>query len=500
MIVPIILDYNYLLSDRTDGLWIFYKFLKFVSDNDSCIIGKEIYFKNPKEYEKTWALDKNVLEMYDYQYPSLEELEKNKKFCISDDIEERMRKDNIGWKELLIKRYIPLEKLIEQSLNKIEELKKSRIDIIVTWYPFYSLKQICKKRNIKLLSLEFSTIRKESYNCTLSTILEDDKYNMVDMEEKFSKFNFSNKIVLTREELIVLFSYTKDVYDNMRLLKENPEYEVGYALGLKDDAYEFAFCNINQDEVIKQLNQNFLPECVLYRNHPQNKRKLIGNIDDSPSSRKFISKCDKIIVLVSNVGYEAMLFGRKVSHMEKRFISSFGKSYSINLLNDSVDDLYKLNFLTFAIYTPFDNLFNPHYIKTISSKSLVDIYDDNIKKIFKEHNLEYEKMKKMHGVQRLKFMLKKIHMFDDNKINEILNIRYSNNLILQNKSLLDEVKVLSDRLNSKEKIINEEKIKFDLVTNKLKLARDELKQIYNSKSWIYASKVRGLYNLIRRRK
>ena len=103
MIVPVILNYNIKNFDSTDGMWIFYKYLDFALRNNSCIIGREIYFRDPKEYEENWNLMPKTREMYDYSYPDVDFLEYNKKFMVSRAIEKKLEKSGVTWIDLLTK-------------------------------------------------------------------------------------------------------------------------------------------------------------------------------------------------------------------------------------------------------------------------------------------------------------------------------------------------------------------------------------------------------------
>ena len=527
MILPIILSYNYLnnSSKKLDGLWAFYKFLDFAKKNDGYIIGREIYFENPKKYNSTWDLNRQTLKMYDYEYPSIELLEKNKKFMISNEIENYFEKKNITLDYLLKKNDVKLEKSLLESLAKIEEASKKKVDIIITWYPLYTIKKICKKKKIKLIYEEFSTFRKEWYNYTLGTISLNSKYLAQNDYKKYQLLNFSNKIILTREELIIMFSYKKDVEQNLKYLKSKPIYEIGYALGLNRDPYEIAYCRYQKDDVMQKLLNDKIVKKVLIRMHPQAVTKVSKkfNIDNSKSSREFISKCDKMLINVSNLGFESMLYGRKVVNLYNGFITSFGEEDDLNIFNDKVISLEKLNFIVFALYTPLFKMFDYNYIKNIAKShfSINEIYTQNQHHIFQYFHIDQNKLIGQSTEKRKYYLLKTIHKFSDREIKKILNITYNDNEKKEKNNIIKEITILKEKYASiiqKNETLEKEylNIKYsneelnNLVLEKEKnieyLKRDlnilskNYYNIINSKSWRYTQIIRNISNIIRRKK
>lgn len=500
MVVPVILNYNIKNFDSTDGMWIFYKYLDFALKNNSCIIGREIYFEDPKKYEDNWNLKKSTREMYDYPYPDIDFLEYNKKFMISNAVEKKLEKSKITWADLLTKDNILLSNELEKIFDKIEKETGNKIDIIVSWYPFYTLTSICKKRNIKFLYTELTTIRKEWYNYNLGVISSYGKYNAKYDYSLINEFNKkNNQLFLTREELIILFSYKEDVVKYLKILKSNPIYEVGYALGLDKDPYELAFSSVQQSEIISKLLDNYKKDELLFRTHPQGKTELPKdlNIDDSKSSREFIEKCNKIVVNISNVGYEAMLYGKKVTHLNENFLSSFGEKDSLNLLNDSVTDLIKLNFLTFYLYTPFSKMFDSKYIYDFcNNKYDVDtIYEMNLKTVLFDNNINYNKFKKMSLKDRKKYILEKVHSFSNEEIEFILNISYNLSEFTKNEKLEKINNDLETKIN---KIVLEKKEEINYKNQEISKLEDTLNLIYNSNSWKSTKFLRSISAFIKR--
>ena len=373
-----------------------------------------------------------------------------------------------------------------------------------------------------MINLEFTSIRKEWYNYTLGTISLHSKYNAKTDYDKFKKFDSKNLLLLSREELLILFSYKDHLIDNLKLLKSIPEFEVGYGLGLDNDPYEQAFCKWQKDNIIKGLTQNYSFSNILFRQHPQSKTPLGKEciIDNSEYARKFISKCDKIICNISNLGYEGMLFSRKVSHLNKNFITSFGEEYDFSLLNDEIVSLEKLNFITFVLYSPFSLMFNKDYIYKIIQNKLTteELYSLNQAKIFSDFGLNLEHFKKLNRIEKKEYLLRRIHHFNNDDIHYIENILYNrtekekyNNLVeenikldninnflnIENKELqtnLDYIKkqnkILLKKDKDKENIIREYKL------NNIKII-EELNKVYNSKSWKLTRPLRIISNKLK---
>lgn len=501
MIIPIILDYNLLCKDKLDGLWIFYKFLEFAEKYNSCIIGREIYYEHPKKYEDTWHLSESTRKFYDYKYPNKKFLDKNKKYMISNEIEEYLNNSNYTWNILLTKSCPKLEKEIENKLDLIEQDKNKKISTIITWYPFYSLEKICKTRGINYVCTELTSIRKEWYNYTLGTISCHNKYKSNKDYEKIKEFNEEKSLILTREELIILFSYTKDIESNLKLLKNKPIYEIGYALGLDKDPYELAFSKLQKDDIIKELIKNYDKSNILFRKHPQSQSNLSEdlNIDKSNFAKEFISKCDKMIISLSNIGYEAMLYGRKVTHLNGDFISSLGKKYDINLLNDSIEALKELNFITFYLYTPIKLIFDIDYINSIFDKkeTVNSLYEKKLKYILNDFKIDYYKMFHLPVKERKKYLLKTIHNFTDEDIKKIENIAYNREeenyklnlkkqqdiLKYENKELIEQIKKLKEEQEYLKNVTNTKDKKMSKLLDENEKLQKEITSIYESNSW-----------------
>ena len=505
MILPVILDYNLLSTDKLDGLWIFYKLLSFAQINDYCIIGREIYFENPELYKDTWHLNEKTKEMYEYPNPNIQYLQNQRKYCISSKIEEKLEKENIKWDTLLKESCDFLEKEINKQIDKIEKDKGKKVAIILSWYPFYGLEKICKKRKIKLVKMEFTSIRKEWYSYTLGTISLTSKYKAKKEHEKYKEFDIDERMILSREELIILFSYKNHIKENLTLLKSTPQYELGYALGLDNDPYEIAFCKKQKDNIIFGICENYSTYETIFRQHPQSKSKIREhlNIDNSLFARQFICKCDKIVCNVSNIEYESMFFGRKVSSLNKEFLTSFGQQYNFNLLNDKVSSLRKLNFITFGIYTPFKLMFDKDYIHQIANgfNDINYTYMLHINKIFSDFKLDIKYFINLNRIEKKKYLLKKIHGFSDIEIEDILKITYNNLEIESLKKNLNKINRLNQKINEEKKILSK---KYNETINICKNQKqeilnlqNELSNIYNSKGWKILKKIRQFKNKLK---
>lgn len=538
MILPIILSYNFLNNSnkKLDGLWIFYKFLDFALKNDKYIIGREIYYEDTKERKNMWDTCETNLKYYNYKIPNNSDLNKLRKYSISNDIEEYFLKNNITLDYLLKNNDKNLELEINKKIDKIEEDSKQKIEIIITWYPLKTIEKICKDRNIILLNEELTTIRKEWYNFTLGTISKNSKYNAYDDFKKYNTFKRKKLKLLTREELIIIFSKSRDLYKNLKILKSKSKYEIGYILGLNNDPYEKAYCKLDKNNIINALLNNFDSKNIIVRKHPQAKTEISNNvnIDNSPNAREFISKCDKIIVSLSNVGYESMLYGKKVTNLCENFLTAFGKQNDVAFPEDSVIPLEKLNFITFYLYTPFEKLFDYNYIKelTYNRKDISEIYNDNQKCLFKKFNIDFDAFFRKTLKERKNYLLEKVHGLNIKKIMEINNIEYGydeekhtlikkmNELkqfkqkqakknfelnevnrkqskdinILKNiyEKQIKETYNLNETLKKKEKEILEQK----KIIDELNIT---LKNIYESKSWKITQPLRKIILVLKRR-
>lgn len=470
-IIPIVFT-MYDIVEKCTMLDVFYKFFSFAKKYNMPMIVQEKFLKDPNEFKKEnhSAVSEHWQDIQGYSIPSYKEIKNHEIYVITQEEENSIvnsfKNLDDACLNILSKRNKVFEDIIDKYFKQIE--KKKKIDAVITWVNFPSLDYIAKKHNIKVINMELSPIRKPIFNERLGYFRFFSKYDNETLEKDYNVFLKENHYYFTRLELLCMLLSTENL-ENIKYLYSLPLYEVGYALGLADDKYEKIHSNFDFNKVNKILEKQYQINDVIIRPHPAIKKdfyKTIFKFDHSKNSFEWISKCRNIICNVSNVGYEAQLFNRSVTHISNGIATSFGKKFDLSYLNNEVIGIERLNFLTFYCYTPYDLMFDVNYIEwRLTELSVNEIYQKNLNEVLKNKNLDINKLKKLKYDDKIRYILKNVHNLDDNKINAILNYKNKN-----------YGKLFTDK---------------EIENNKL---RDEINSIVNSKSWKVTAPLRKLSN------
>lgn len=437
----------------------FYKFIYYCSINDWPILAQEEYFIDPKYYESNFNINLREVAKIN-EIPSINKLifSKVDKFIITNDetkkvIESYSNKD-IAWIELMNDNNSILYDIID---NKILEILKKHKDLknILLWRHNETISGIAKKYDLNVIEMELSGVRKPNYNFGLSYFQFTNKYSSEELNKRYLEFckEFENKKfpILTRRELINLL-LSKDEIKNIK----EEEYDVGVALGLRNDYETFSTKSITNDELLEKLGDFEHKKNVLIRKHPANhdykyNHEELYCIDNSKSSIEFVSKCNKIVSSVSNIGLEAMILGKTSYTLGKMPFSRFCYT-SLDYNDEYVINIKDLNFLIFCYYTPYSLALNQEYINFRNSNpSQYDIYMYHYDYIMKNNKMNLKKR----------------------------NFSIRNNYLARNNEF--------ENLNSKITDLNCQleicKQKNDKVISENEFLRKEINSIINSKSW-----------------
>ena len=483
MIVPFVFNLYEYTKENVMFLGVFYKFFDFCLKNNMPIIGQEEFFLNPDYYKKInhSATQENL---FNYSVPTKDDFDKVTSYIISKEqtnsLKDKTLDDYENYKNLISSSNKTFEKIIELAINKIEEERNEKIKAILTWVSFPSLRYICKKRNIELINYEFSSIRYgHFYNDTLGCFSFENKYSSKQFINYYNFLKNEQLNLLSREELLCLFLNKS----SLRLLKEyknNSKYEFGIALGLKKDFFDEVYYSNSVKSIIEQMEKLVKLDDISVREHPAYPYEFKNPkfvIDDSNSSIDWILKCKRIVSTTSNVGYEAMLFGKTSIILSKNMPFHYNTVNTLDVLDDFVVDLKYLNIITFGFFTPFDWMFDINYIDgRLGKPTPIEIYNYNINYILKKHKIE--NLFKIPAVKRKEKILSKVHKLGDNVISEFSNYKYS--------SELDIYKLNLNNLQKEIEKLNKE------ISEK----NNQLNTIVNSKGWILLEKLRKLKNRI----
>lgn len=535
MIIPFIYNLYDYTKDRPMFLWVFYKFINFCKEYNLPIIAQEDMFKDIEYYKKKNHNAANNNWHAHYILPSNEDIRSVLSYKIPKSFDKKIvkkYKNNFEcWSNLLKHRNILLENKINEAIDQLEKETNKKTKCLLCWISFKSLEYVCKKRNIKLVNYEFSSIRRGVYNCSLGYFCYNTKYNTKQIINNYKNFK-SNNIFQRNELLAILLS--KEYLHYINYLNSQPIYDIGIAGGLDFDVFENSLDHKDMTYITNNILHLLPPDSISLRRHPYNSKNNYSSkfiIDDSINSIEWISKCKRIVNNMSNVGFESMLYGRTSYVLSKDMPFYFKSVNNLNKLEETVVSLDYLNYIIFGFFAPFDLMFNKEYIEwRLTQPSILEIYNYNLNYILKEHNLNM-KIFNLNASERFYEILKKTHnisKFDTLTYNKIYNNETEKIANLEedvkNKCFtIDEferkIKNLEEDINKcniktqnlenivKEDILLIDKLNKDLDTHKNILERiinerdlykNNLDNIINSKSWKITKPLRIITNKIKK--
>ena len=173
MYLPIVFGFE-VYNEIPIFIGFFYKFVEQALKYNWTIIAQEKYFEDPIIIEKkyNYSIEK-CLEIHEVSKINKEMLNKVRKYIIPSEIGEEIINisgniDN-AWINIMKNEYEGLKKYLKSTIKKI--LNNTEIKAILVWRHNESINAIAKEFNIKVIEMEFSTIRKNYYNENISYLL-----------------------------------------------------------------------------------------------------------------------------------------------------------------------------------------------------------------------------------------------------------------------------------------------------------------------------------------
>ena len=541
MIVPFVYSVNDLFNDKPEHLWIFYKYLYFCEKNHYPIIASDVYFNcNVDVFNDIFC------KTFDFNLPSKEYIQKNQKYAFNHHISLTDSKNIL---DLECMSYEKVDKKLYNILNNIidkliADYQDNEITFL-TWKDNATLRKIAEEREFKIIFQELSTIRKGHYNSSLCYFSFNPKYND-SQEQKYQEFKKLKLKLLNRKELLSLFLLPEDL-SYLKEIEKTPKYKIGYATIPKEDSFSYLYSSENEENTIKNISKKFIGTNISYRCHPGYKETFDikeWQLDSSKTSAKWILNNDIIVSYISNIGFEAMLYGKTSYVLSKNMPWSFITYNSSEFLED--EQLYVensfINYMIFGYFVPIELAFDKEYILwRCNNPSIEDIYNKNLDFIIHQRKLnrntlnlfsiltKYRELNEKEAnkiinynyyneitkeLNNLKNTIEERNNELQNKNNELLN--RGNELLDKNKELLDknnelqnknkEIKILNDKLKAiileNDKLKNEQsKIEQQLVLldEKYKETINEINNILNSKSWKLTKPLRAISNIAKKK-
>lgn len=248
---------------------------------------------------------------------------------------------------------------------------------------------------------------------------------------------------------------------------------------------------------------------ILFRPHPSSKNELPKdiNIDNSENSIEFILKCRRIISCLSNISFEAMLYG-KTSYI----LGSM--PYDIVAIKNVIEEenivsLDTLNYILFGFYAPYSIMLEKEYLDfRMENPNEYEIYKKHFEYYMRKKNINKEILC-LNGINRFEKILDSLNYsnlleqmetgknyFYQENMNNIkkMQIEEKNNDILKDK--LDDTKLQNEMLQKKLKNIKDQntELKHQISDTKAELnnCNKTISSILNSKSWRITAPFRKL--------
>ena len=121
---------------------------------------------------------------------------------------------------------------------------------------------------------------------------------------------------------------------------------------------------------------------ILYRGRPGGSCELAYDVpkDDSRSTVEFITQCESVAMLRSNLGYETMLWGRRPIEFDvSPFDTGCAKKNGAGSENWNCDVNY-LNFIAFGYLIPYEKMLDVDYLRwRLRGPSETAIYRENLR-------------------------------------------------------------------------------------------------------------------------
>lgn len=431
-VVPLVFGLSDFDSVRPKYYWVFETYMNFAYRNNYPIIAQENYFKEDILHLNQYYNDftNNV----ENQVLLNETKNLYKKYSISNKetniILSKERNRFIAETNLLLKLNPEYKILIENRLDRIEKDYKKKIEAIITWVSNPTLETIAKQRRMRIISQELSPIRNnlynKDYNTTLCYFQFANKYDPNYCRQLYDTFLESIKKediqLFSRDELLALFLNTEDL-DYIKSYKSSPQYEIGVDPSFKKDVFFEAYAKEDIRTTLKKIDRLFDPSEVSIRFHP-NLEYSIGNSlwekDSSAKSIYWVSKCRRIVSSVSNISFNAMMFGKTSYVLSEKMPFSFKSLQDLKWKDENVVDTLYLNFMLFGYFTHWNLILDPNYIRwRLSNPPILEIYKYN-----KDYVLQILGVQKREAPITLKHILKDVHNLEDTAIEDF--VHYSN--------------------------------------------------------------------------
>ncbi len=484
MYIPVFFGID-VYSDLPVFIENFYKMVCFCIENKFPIIAQDRYFENPEIYGKLFSLECSEY-IHQHKHVTFDMLKSIKSYRISDDVDKTIinKNKNIdnAWINLMNERQNVLEQRLFEIFEQIKKDFKKNIKSLIVFRHNASISYVANKLKIPVIELEFSTFRLPEYKEVFLYFQFSNKYTTNEFDKRITNFmkeykeNQKDVQLLNRKEIlnIVLADKNKHYIDKIDNLSE---YDFGVALGLQKD-YEAKSMNcILNEDLISKISKLCEDNEILLRMHPSGiskNYKLPSNyiIDQSKNSIEFILKSRRIVSVLSNIGFEAMLYGKTSYVLGDMPFKKIAIS-SLDYIDEKIVGLLELNYIIFGFFVPYELSFDVKYLDfRLSNPTEIEIYLYHYNYILNKNNHNY-KVKKILNTRSL-------YLKNQNELKKLI-YAINNNMLKIEKLEKDNIDLKNDINFYKQKLLSIENSRSWKITKPLRKMVNSLSKVLNSK-------------------
>jgi len=423
MFVSIVLNTEYM--DYESRMKWYLKNLLFCKEYGGVVVTHQCLQEHFQLFQD--RIDERFLSEFEIEFFDLEELESLKQYYIPDSLFESIEGDYGSRTKALFSLLHDSSELLDDCINLIfdrisQDFPDDKIEAVFHCLDAYaSIRKICARRNIPLISYVFSCFRKvHGYRQTLFSASVNRKlYCTDDCEARYNAFlsEHSDFPILTNEELIALLGKTKTL-PLISLINAKPEYEIGIC----SEAFSLVPSVFNEicytdDDIYYSCNNLFPRSLIRTRQHPYMLSQMqIGRdlIQDDPAS--FILSCKRLTAVCSQIVLKGMLWNRTTVMNKNALPFSFmcSKDYS------SVDkaDLRFLNYYLLGYLVPSGLMFDfSYWIWRLTNPTESEIYSKHLSFIANTLNISLDILYNNSNLRLKEILLTRVQ--DAGTVNEL---------------------------------------------------------------------------------
>ncbi|WP_312209202.1 GT99 family glycosyltransferase N-terminal domain-containing protein [Pseudescherichia sp.] len=347
---------------QAPDLWFFYKVLTSVKEPVHFILSKD-YFNSVEYWQERfrWEPKEYNQRKHGYTLPTQQQLD-NCQFTLLDEAFFEQHLQNYAnptefYKAWLTEDIPELRQKLKYILANI-----SHPEAVLVWNNCASLNLAAEALNIPVVHFEQGSLRLPDY---FSTFFFDFQgvNGSAEAESRYLNAAEECKQQLSVNELRHYFSKA------LHASPAAPEYDIGVALQVENDsnlvAYGNSFNNFTLLEYMRVKHHATMKK-IIVRPHPYAlftpNAKASFQIDSSPCSNDFISRCHHIVTVNSGVALEAILLNKEVT------ILGEGPFKFIAEAENEAEKCRRLYFYLFAYLVPYELLLDMDYLRFRLSK------------------------------------------------------------------------------------------------------------------------------------